>query len=292
MTPDVPNSPTPGASGGHSDAAQAATDAADVERSPQPAKSTRSLKPWVFGSFALAGISAVLSVLALLFAAGVLAPLGDTADLERQLRTYLLANPEVIVESVNGMDARQQAAEENELTAVLTQRHDEIFNDPGSPVGANPNGDAILVEFFDYNCPYCRRATPILDKLEQDDKGLRLVFKEYPILGPGSVFAARAALASQKQGKYLAFHKAMMTHQGRITETSSLEIASEVGLDVERLKRDMQDPAIDEAIKRNVALAQALRISGTPTFVAGREILRGLADASAMKRLIASARGS
>ncbi|MDX0973331.1 thioredoxin domain-containing protein [Sinorhizobium medicae] len=292
MTSDVPNSPTSGASGVHPDAAEAATDAADVGRSPQPAKPTRSLRPWVFGSFALAGVSAVLSVLALLFAAGVLAPLGDTTDIERQLRSYLLANPEVIVESVNGMDARQQAAEENELTAVLAQRHDEVFNDPNSPVGANPKGDAILVEFFDYNCPYCRSATPILDKLEQDDKGLRLVFKEYPILGPSSLFAARAALASQKQGKYLVFHKAMMTHEGRITETSSLEVASEIGLDVERLKKDMQDPAIDEAIKRNVALAQALRISGTPTFVAGKEILRGLADATAMKRLIASARGS
>ncbi len=166
MTPDLPNSPTSGASRIHSDAAQAAIGAADVERSPQPAKPTRSLKPWVFGSFALAGVSAVLSVLALLFAAGVLAPLGDTTDIERQVRSYLLANPEVIVESVNSMDARQQAAEENELTAVLAQRHDEVFNDPGSPVGANPRGEAILVEFFDYNCPYCRSATPILDKLQ------------------------------------------------------------------------------------------------------------------------------
>ncbi|CZT37760.1 DsbA family protein [Rhizobium sp. 9140] len=291
MKPDVPNNPTSG-SFGVPDAAHAHGDAADAARLPQSPKPARSLKPWVFGSFALAGLSAVLSALALLFAAGVLAPLGDATNLERQLRSYLLANPEVIVESVNGMDARQQAAEENELTVVLAQRHDEVFNDPSSPVGTNANGDAILVEFFDYNCPYCRSATPILDKLEQDDKGLRLVFKEYPILGPGSVFAARAALASQKQGKYLAFHKAMMTYRGRITETSSLEIASEVGLDTERLKKDMQDPAIDETIKRNVALAQALRISGTPTFVAGKEILRGLADASAMKRLIASARGS
>ncbi|CAN7493112.1 DsbA family protein [Pararhizobium sp. LjRoot238] len=292
MIPDVPNNSTSGSSGFHSDTAQAAGDAADTGRLPQPAKPARSLKFWVFGSFALAGISAVLSVLALLFAAGVLAPLGDTTGLERQLRSYLLANPEVIVESVNGMEARRQDAEENELTAVLAQRHDEIFNDPNSPVGANPAGDTTLVEFFDYNCPYCRRATPVLDSLEQADKGLRLVFKEYPILGPGSVFAARAALASQRQGKYLAFHKAMMTYGGRITETSSLEVAARVGLDVERLKKDMEDPAIDEAIRRNIALAQALRISGTPTFIAGKEILRGLADAGAMKRLIASARGS
>ncbi|WP_370125993.1 DsbA family protein [Sinorhizobium fredii] len=246
----------------------------------------------MFGSFALAGLSVVFSALALLFAAGILPPLRGTDDLEHQLRAYLLDNPEVIVESVQGMETRRQAAANSEATAVIAQRRDEIFNDPGSPVGANPRGDAILVEFFDYNCPYCRQATPMLERLEQEDKGLRLVFKEYPILGPGSVFAARAALASQKQGKYLAFHKAMMAYEGRITETSSLEVAANVGLDVEQLKQDMKDPAIDEAIRRNIALAQALRLSGTPSFVAGREIVRGLTDAGGLKRLIASARGS
>ncbi|MDW9627475.1 DsbA family protein (plasmid) [Sinorhizobium meliloti] len=250
------------------------------------------LKPLVFASFVLAGLSVVLSALALLYAAGILGPQRDSPDIESRLHAYLLANPEVLIESVNGLQARRQAAENSELTAVISQRHDEIFNDPGSPVGANPKGDAVLVEFFDYNCPYCRQATPMLDSLEQEDKGLRLVFKEYPILGAGSVFAARAALASQKQGKYLAFHKAMMAYQGRITEESSLEVAANVGLDVERLKQDMTDPAIEEIIKRNVALAQALRISGTPSFVVGKEIVRGLTDASSLKRLIASARGS
>lgn len=273
MTPDMPNDPTAVSSG------------------VQPAKPAQSLRPWVFGSFVLAGASAVLAALALLFAAGVIPPVRDNADLESQLRAYLLANPEVIVQSVNGMEARRQAAAENELTAVITQRHDEIFNDPDAPVGANPQGEAILVEFFDYNCPYCRQAAPMLSQLEHADKGVRLVFKEYPILGPGSAFAARAALASRKQGKYLAFHQAMMTHPGRITETSSLEVAAGVGIDLERLKKDMEDPAIDTAIRRNIALAQDLRISGTPSFVAGKEIVRGLTDEAGMRRLITSARG-
>ncbi|XKM38403.1 DsbA family protein (plasmid) [Rhizobium ruizarguesonis] len=289
MTGDVPNDPVSGSSGLHPDTAPAAANLADVK--PPRERPIRSFKPLVLGSFALAAVSAVLLTLALLYAAGILPPLRNTVDLQGELRTYLLANPQVIVRSLNGMQARQHAVEENELTAVLTQRHDEIFNDPASPLGANPTGDAVLVEFFDYNCPYCRRATPMLNELEQADKGLRLVFKEFPILGPGSVFAARAALASQKQGKYLAFHKAMMTYEGRITETSSLDVAADVGLDVERLKKDMEDPAIDETIKRNIALAQALRISGTPTFVAGKEVLQGLADADRMKQLIASARG-
>lgn len=250
------------------------------------------LKSLVFASIVLAGLSVVLSALALLYAAGILESQRDSPDMESRLQGYLLANPEVLIESVNRLQARRQAAENSELSTVIAQRHDEIFNDPDSPVGANPKGDAVLVEFFDYNCPYCRQATPMLDSLEQEDKGLRLVFKEYPILGAGSVFAARAALASQKQGKYLAFHKAMMAYEGRITEESSLEVAANVGLDVERLKHDMTDPAIDEMIKRNVALAQALRISGTPSFVVGKEIVRGLTDANSLKRLIGSARGS
>ncbi|ACP22315.1 hypothetical protein NGR_b08590 (plasmid) [Sinorhizobium fredii NGR234] len=264
--------------------------------SPEPnadtGKRSWGLRPLVFASFALAGLSAVFSALALLFAAGVLPPLRGTDDLEHQLRAYLLDNPEVIVESVQGMEARRQAAANSEATAVIAQRRDEIFNDPDAPVGTNPRGDAVLVEFFDYNCPYCRQATPMLDRFEREDKGLRLVFKEYPILGPGSVFAARAALASQKQGKYLTFHKAMMAYEGRITEASSLEVAANVGLDVEKLKQDMKDPAIDAAIKRNIALAQALQISGTPSFVAGRKIVRGLTDADGFKRLIARLGGA
>lgn len=278
--PDEPVPQIPGSLGSASDPAN------NTAPAMRPA---RGLKPFVLGSLILAGVSTALSALALLFAAGVLPPAQD-AVLERELRSYLLANPEVIVESISGLEARRQAAEENELTAILVQRRDEIINDPASPVGANPQGDVTLVEFFDYNCPYCRKATPMLDELEQTDKELRLVFKEYPILGPGSFFAARAALASQKQGKYLSFHKAMMSHKGQITENSSLEIAAQVGLDVERLKKDMEDPAIDEAIKRNLTLAEALRISGTPTFIAGKQVRPGLLDLDTMKQFIAEAR--
>jgi protein-disulfide isomerase len=290
MISDARDPSTTGSAGLDPEPARAAVEMADAELPSSVPRSIRGSGALVFGALALAGISVILSVLTLMFAAGVLPPLRG-AGFERELRTYILANPEAIVESVNSMEQRQKVTEENELTAILLQRHDEVFNDPSSPVGVNPRGNATVVEFFDYNCPYCRKATPILDELEQADKGLRLVFKEYPILGPGSVFAARAALASQKQGRYLAFHKAMMAYTGQITEGSSLEIAAQVGLDVERLKKDMEDPTIDEAIKRNVALAGALRISGTPTFIAGKEILRGLADVDTMKQLVASARG-
>ncbi|WP_203561229.1 DsbA family protein [Jiella pacifica] len=242
-------------------------------------------------SLALSVLAVGLSGAALLFATGML----DTerpvsADFASQARSYLLENPEVLVESFRLLEERQLAAETNELQAVIAERRDEIFNDPAAPVVGNPQGAVTLVEFFDYNCPYCRNATPILADAAEANDELRIVYKEFPILGPGSEFAARAALASQRQGKYEPFHEAMMAYSGSIDESSTLEIAAQVGLDIEQLKQDMQDPPIEEAIGRNLALAQALRITGTPTFIVGDEIIRGLVDAATLERIIANAR--
>lgn len=258
---------------------------------PQPApvkgNGGRSVLPVV--SLVLSAIAAVLAATALMIVTGVIHA-GIDSDFDRQARAFILGNPEVIFQSVQAADAQSRASEENELTALLVQKHDEIFNDPAAPVGVNANGDVTLVEFFDYNCPYCRKAAPMLDALEQADKGVRLVYKEFPILGPGSTFAAKAALASRKQGKYLAFHNAMMAYAGSITESSALEVAVTVGLDVEQLKKDMADPAIEAALAQNFSLAEALRITGTPGFVAGKDIVRGLAGPDEMKQLIDRAR--
>ncbi|WEX79649.1 DsbA family protein (plasmid) [Sinorhizobium numidicum] len=208
-----------------------------------------------------------------------------------QRLSYVLTTPEVIAESVNGTEAPRQVAKDNELAAVIAQRHDEIFNDPDSPVGANPKGSTNLAELFDYNCNYCRQAAPMLAGLERDDRDLRVVFKQNPVFGPDSVFAARAALASRKQGKFLALHEALMAHPGPVTQTSTLEIAARLGLDLERLKKDMEDPAVDEEIKRTRALARDLHLFSVPSFVIGKEIVHGARDADEMKRLIKSAQG-
>ena len=122
---------------------------------------------------------------------------------EQRVREYLLRNPEVIMEALRILQERQRAAEAEGLKRTIAERSDEILNDPAAPVGGNPAGDVTLVEFFDYNCPYCRRVAPTVAELEEADPDLRLVYKEFPILGPGSQFAARAALASRKQGKYV-----------------------------------------------------------------------------------------
>jgi protein-disulfide isomerase len=211
-------------------------------------------------------------------------------EFEQRIRAYLMKNPQVILEAVEQLQARRQAEGQSEAAAVLKARAEEIFRDPASPVGGNPGGDVTLVEFFDYNCPYCRQVAPVMAEAEAADPQLRVVYKEFPILGPGSAFAAKAALAVHRQGKYLEFHKALMAARGAVDEARTLAVAAAVGVDIERMKANMNNPEIETAIENNLALARALRIDGTPSFVIGERILRGAADLKTMQGLIREAR--
>ena len=210
--------------------------------------------------------------------------------LEQRIRDYILANPRVIVEAVQRMETDQRVAQTGELGQLIRANSAEIFNDPATPVGGNPQGDVSLVEFFDYNCPYCRRVAPTLVEIEGGDPNLRIVYKEWPILGPNSEFAARAALAAHQQGKYVAFHKGLMFGSGLVDEARVMTVATEVGLDLDRLRQDMEAQEIDESIARNRALARVLRIGGTPAFVIGDRLLPGAADAKVIRTLIEQAR--
>jgi protein-disulfide isomerase len=187
-------------------------------------------------------------------------------------------------------EARRAVAARDEIKIALAEHEVALLRDPASPVGGNPQGDVTLVEFSDYNCPYCRRVAPVLAEAEAADPMLRIVYKEIPILGPDSVYAAKAALAADRQGKYMAFHRALMSAKGVAAEGLILAIAAKLGLDVARLKADVEDPAIQAAIDRNLALSRALRITGTPSFVVGSEIARGAIDLEAMQALIREAR--
>jgi protein-disulfide isomerase len=222
-------------------------------------------------------------------------PATDSPDMpqdafEQRIRAYLLEHPEVIMEALRRLETRQREAEQTEAETVLKSRADEVFRDAASPVGGNPNGDVTLVEFFDYNCPYCRQVAPVMQEAEAADPQLRIVYKEFPILGPNSIFAAKTALAVHRQGKYLAFHKALMQGRGTVDQNRVMEIAAKIGVDVERIKSDMNDPVIDAAVEKNLALAQALRINGTPGFVIGSQILRGATDLDTLQSLIGEAR--
>ena len=240
--------------------------------------------------FMLSALALALSFLTLLLVSGMLKRYPGSGDFDKQIEAYLRANPQVLIESVEAFQRNQEVAAANELKSIVRERREEIFNDPLSPVLGNPNGDVTLVEFFDYNCPYCRKVPAVLAEAQKADNGLKIVLKEFPILGPGSEYAARAALASQKQGKYRDFHEALMAHSAAIDETSTLEIARRVGLDIDRLQKDMEDPAIAEALGRNLALAGDLRINGTPSFIIGDEIVRGLTDLATLQKHIAGTR--
>jgi protein-disulfide isomerase len=178
-----------------------------------------------------------------------------------------------------------------EPQAALTSHSQEIFGDADSPVGGNPKGDVTLVEFFDYNCPYCRQTVPVIAQAEAADPLLRVVYKEFPILGPGSMFAAKAALAAHKQEKFIDFHRALYQIRGQVDEGKTLSAAAAAGLDVSRLKSDMQDPAIETMLSKNLALARLLGIDDTPGFVVGRKILSGFTQLNVLQAAIRDARG-
>jgi protein-disulfide isomerase len=214
-------------------------------------------------------------------------------DAIRQLvRDYLLTNPEVLIEAAQVYRERQQEIQQQQAREALVSRREELDQDPDSPVIGNPDGDVVVVEFFDYRCPYCVRVAEDLREVVEDDGNIRLVMKEFPILGPESMVAARMALAAEKQGKYEELHFAMMTVSGKLTEAKAFKIAKKIDLDMDQLRRDMEAPEIDAMLQRNFALAQALQINGTPAFVIGDEVVRGAIDMRALRQIVGQARAN
>ena len=165
---------------------------------------------------------------------------------------------------------------------VLRDQRDLLENDPNATVLGNPDGDVTVVEFLDYNCAFCRRAMPEVEEMIERDPNVRVVYREWPILGEGSVFAARAALASRNQGLYEPFHIAMMSLNERAEEASVLRVAREVGLDVDQLLIDMEAAEVEEHIQTSMELTRALGFNGTPSFVIGNELVRGYVEADVL----------
>src|SRR5947209_1681565 len=210
--------------------------------------------------------------------------------IESIIHDYLTKNPDVLLDALQAAEDKMKGDAKDKAAQALSTRRREIFEDPDTPVAGNPNGDVSLVEFFDYRCPYCKQVESSLEALLGEDRQLRLVYKEMPVLGPVSVVAARVALAARNQGKYEAFHKAMMNTKGQIDEAAVYKVAGSVGLDMDRLKREMNSPEVQQAIKANLDLAEALEIRGTPGFIIGEEIVPGAVDLGTLKQLIADAR--
>lgn len=233
---------------------------------------------------------ALISAAAPAFAAATDMVPAQREAIEGIIHDYLLHNPDVLLEALRGAEEKLNHEADVKATKVLNERQSEVFNDRASPVAGNPRGDVTIVEFFDYRCPYCKQVLPSLQTLLKEDHNLRFVFKELPVLGPQSVTAARAALAAERQGKYEAFHNAMMATKGQITDDTVYKVAGSIGLDVDRLKQDMSAPEIEQALKANLALADALNIHGTPGFIIGKRIVPGAVDLDALRNMIADAR--
>jgi len=209
---------------------------------------------------------------------------------ERVIHDYLLEHPEVMVEALRSAEAKLKEKKGESARQAIVERRSELLSDASAPIAGNPQGDVTIVEFFDYRCPYCKQVEPHLEALLKEDPKLRIVYKEFPVLGPESLYAARMALAASKQGKYAAFHDAMMAAKGKISEETILGVARAAGIDLTRAKTDMAAPDIQEIIKRNYALADALDIQGTPAFIVGETIVPGATDLDNLRRLITEAR--
>ena len=215
---------------------------------------------------------------------------GDRAALGKNIRDYLMANPEVLLEAMQELERRQDSQRDALAQKGVNENQADLYRDPDSPVGGNPNGDVTIVEFNDYQCPYCKRAHQALKSVVGADTRVKVVYKDIPILGEASKIAALAALASVRQGKHGPMHAALMEYSGKLDQDKIFEIASGVGLDRARLEKDMADPKLKEIIDRNMMLASALGVRGTPAFVIGKQFVPGAIDADTLRQYIADAR--
>ncbi len=245
-------------------------------------------------------VGARLMIVALICSLVAAVPVGvsraaETTTPQRQqietiIHDYLLQHPDVLIAALRAAQDKLDRDSDAKASQAVAQHRQEIYHDPATPIGGNPHGTATIVEFFDYRCPYCKQVQPSLEALLQQDPYLRLVYKEFPILGPVSVTAAHAALAAQRQGKYDAFHAAMMAARGNISDDTVYQVAASVGLDVDRLKRDMAAPEIAQQLKDNLVLADTLSIHGTPAFIIGDRVVPGAVDLATLKTLVAELR--
>ena len=223
-------------------------------------------------------------------------------EIKAIVREYLVNNPEILVESAKTLQKQVRGKQEEAATSAIRRYSVKLFASPSSPTAGNPRGDVNVVEFFDYQCSYCKPEAPMVFQVMKNDPSVRVIFKELPIFGSDSEYAARAALASNKQGKYLMFHEALMKSTKPMTQDNVLAIAKSVGLNVKQLQEDMGDKLIDQQIAENKQLAEAIGVVGTPSFVIATNpvidpkakvksfFISGAANQDTLKKFVANAR--
>jgi protein-disulfide isomerase len=213
-------------------------------------------------------------------------------QVEGIVREYLLANPEILLEVQSALEAKMKAEQAAASQQAIANSADKLFHQASDGFVGNPDGDVTIVEFFDYNCGYCKRALSDMEALVAKDKNLRFVLKEFPILGPDSHAAHVVSKAFQKlePEKYGEFHRRLLGGQGRANEETAIRIALELGADEAALREAMKDPAIEASFSETYQLASQLQISGTPSYVLGNEVVYGALGADHLTEKIAAAR--
>ncbi|MFC3169273.1 MULTISPECIES: DsbA family protein [Paracoccus] len=216
----------------------------------------------------------------------------EKAAFGQAVREYLMANPEVLVESINVLEERRVATEAQNDVTLVASNHDAIFNDGHSWIGGNPEGDVTMVEFIDYRCGYCRKFNDQVHDIVKDDGNIRLILKEFPILGPESETSARFAVAVKQVGgdeAYVQAHEALMALRGAPSPEALREIASDIGLEPDEVMNTMNAESVTAVLRDNRQLAERMAIMGTPTFVIGDTLLRGM-PAEGLEPSVAAAR--
>ncbi len=211
-----------------------------------------------------------------------------------EIRNYLLENPEVLMEAIAVLEERQEMGQAATDEALVTANYAALVGDGHSWIGGNPDGDITVIEFLDYRCGFCKRAFPEVEALMAGDGNIRKIIKEFPILGDQSVLASRFAIATKLavgDEAYKAMHDALMVHRGNISEPALERIATDLGLDTGAIISAMSLPRVDEIINENRQLAQAMQITGTPTFVIGGQMLRGFLPLEGLQAVVADERG-
>ena len=215
-------------------------------------------------------------------------------EIEHIIKDYLVSHPEVLQDAMNELEKHQAAADAEKHRTIIKEQSDKLFSSPRQVTIGNPQGDVTLVEFFDYNCGYCRRALSDMLSLMKDDPNLRVVLKEFPVLGPGSVEAAQVAVAVRMQDKtgkkYLEFHQKLLGGRGQADKNRALAVAKDVGLDMSRIEKDMASDEVRATIDENLKVADLLGLNGTPSYIVGDEVVVGAVGLDALKSKVGAAR--
>ncbi len=219
---------------------------------------------------------------------------GQRSEVERIVREYLVAHPEVIQDAMAELEKRQSAAESEKHKTAVKQYSQALFASPRQVVLGNPDGNVTFVEFFDYNCGYCKRAMDDMLTLLKDDPKLKVVLKEFPVLGPGSVEAAQVAVAVRMQDKtgkkYLEFHQKLLGSRGQADKARALAVAKDIGLDMGRLDKDLASAEVKATLQESFKLAEALGLNGTPSYVIGDDVVVGAVGLDALKEKVNTSR--